>query len=793
MLNDLRFALRQLFRHRGSTAVAVLTLALGIGANTAIFSVVHSVLIAPMPYPDPERLVMVFETIQDGGLNSVSGGAFKDWAEHGAHFSELAVFEDVLLNLTGHGAPERVEGLRVSANFLTALGVAPQFGRDFLPGDDQPGAENDVVLLTHELWSVRFGGRKDILGQQVQLDQIPHTVVGVLPPAALFRDRARVVVPTVIDGNPDAWTRSGHWRNVLGRLQPHASCGQAEADLRAVKAELNTLYPPFKEDWSVAVVPLQEVFADNLRPTLGVLFGTVALVLLIACANVSNLLLVRGSARAREMAIRTSLGAHRGQLVRQLLTESLLLAMVGCGAGLLVAEWGIDLLANRVVGDLPEVLRPELSPGVLAFSIGLAGTCGLLFGILPALRSSRGSLNQELETSGRGMASRFQKRSQAALVVAEFALTVVLLVGAGLFLRSFVILLDVDPGFDPRQTLAMDLSFPDAKYPTPDARLAFIHELQGRLGALPGVESVGTTSSLPLSRTGRTEFASRADQPPRTDYVVGCNFISDGYFEAMGTALVAGRGVRGGQSHGAAPHEVVIDAHVARELYPDESPLGKSLRFLRHEWEIVGVVEPVRHFVLDRDAQPAVYLPQAHAPEATSVVLRTASTPSALVAAVRKTVQSLDPDQPIANIRTLEHSMHEALAGRRTPLILLGLFAAVALGLACLGVYGVMAFTVAQQSRELGIRTALGAQRFDIYGMILAEGMKPTALGLGAGLLGALALTRLVESQLYAVAPHDPLVLSGSMVLLTLLAVVSILVPARRAALAEPVEILREE
>lgn len=792
MLNDLRFALRHLLRHRGITAIAVLTLALGIGANTAIFSVIHAVLIDPLPYPRSERLVMVFETVPDGGRNSVSGGAFKDWAEYGNHFEHLAIFEDVVYNLTGRGTPERVAGLAVSVGFLPALGVEPILGRGFLAGEDRPGGDPRVVLLSHELWQSRFGGEEKILGQAIELDQLHHTVVGVLPPAALFRDEARYLVPEVIDHDPEEWTRSGHWRQVVGRLKAGSTPEQAETGLRAVKQRLTADYPSFKDEWSVAVVPLQEVFAGQVRPMLVILLSTVALVLLIACANVSNLLLAQGNARAREMAIRASLGAHRWQIARQVLVESLVLAVVGCGAGLLVAGWAIELLGTLVASEVPRVLRPELDWSVLGFSLVVAMVCGLLFGSLPALRASRHSPNHELKAAGRG-SSGPRQRSQGFLVAAEVAFTLVLLVGAGLFLRSFAILLDVDPGFDPRQTLAFDLSFPEAKYPTAEERFTFIRQLEGQLKALPGVESVGAASRLPLSRSGRTEWVSRADEPPRTDFVVGCHFVGDTYFDAMGITLLGGRGLRGGEQVEGAPMEAVIDRVVAERLFPDENPIGQRLRFIFGEWEVVGVVAPVRHFSLDAEHRPGIFLPQSHSPWFTSLVVRTAANPSTLAGQVRETVYSLDPQQPIANLRTLEQSFHDALSARRAPLVLLGLFAALAVGLSCVGIYGVISYAVGQRRRELGIRAALGARRRDLRRLVLAGGLKPALVGMVLGLAGALLLARLVASQLYAVAPHDPLVIVGAMALLALAALLSTDIPARRAARAEVVRALREE
>jgi predicted permease len=790
---DVRYAFRQLRKSPGFTAVAVLTLALGIGANTAIFSVVNSVLIKPLPYPDSQQLVQVFETLPGFDRNSVSGGAFKDWRGQSSQFAHLAVLEPTRLNLTGVGSPERVSGLMVSSEFLSTLGVTPALGRGFVAGEDHVGGNNHVVLLTYPLWESHFGGDARIVGKSVSFDQVPYTVIGVLPSNALLQDDALFLVPDVIDAPGVNWERAGHWRQVIGRLLPGVNATQAQTELRGIKQRLTAEYPSFKKDWSVAVVPLQEVYAGDTRPVLFVLLGTVALVLLIACANVSNLLLARGNARSREMAIRAALGAHAWRIVRQVLAESMLLAFLGSAAGLLFATFGIRLLSSLFANTLPHVLQPKLDTNVLLFSITAACGCGLLFGIFPAWRTTAPDLNHALKETERGSASRSKKTSQSFLVVSEFAFTLILLVGAGLFLRSFVLLLQTDPGFNPRQTLAFDLSFPDAKYPKLEDRMRFIRKMTAEVAVLPGVESVGATSALPLSEDGRTEFASRADKPPQTDYVVACTFVSDDYFSAMGMPLLRGRAITEADNGTKASRVLVVDETVARDLYPNEDPIGQHLDFLGESWEIVGLIAPVRQFVLDHDPRPSVYGPQSFAPGSTSIVIRTASAPSVLVETVRKTILNADPDQPIANIRTLEQAVEKSLATRRTTLILLGLFAVVAISLACIGVYGVMSYAIGQRARELCIRTALGAQRRDIVRLVLVGGMKPSIVGIVVGLGAAFGLARFVESQLFAVKAHDPLVFMASVCLLALVAALSVYIPARRAAKVDPMVALRYE
>ncbi|MEM1203935.1 MAG: ABC transporter permease [Acidobacteriota bacterium] len=793
MLSDFKFALRQLTKHRGLTVVAVLTLALGIGANTAIFSAVHSVLIDVLPYPEPERLMGVHETVPDGGINSVSGGAYKDWRAHSTSFEYLAIYEETLFNLTGEGTPERISALEVSADFLRALGVAPALGRGFLPGEDAAGGDPKIVVLTHELWQQRFGGDPEILGRGLTLDQARYEIVGVLPPGALFRDEAEILVPSVIDDDPDSWERSGHWRQVVGRLDPGVTAEGAQRELRAIKERLNSDYPAFKSDWSVAVLPLQETFVGDTGPTLAVLMGTVALVLLIACANVSNLLLARGQARSREMAIRSALGAHSWRIVRQLLIESLVLAALGCGAGLLVAAFGVDLLASGLSARVPGLLRPELDLEVFGFSILVAGGCGLLFGLLPALRAARRQVGEGLKDAARGSTSSGETRAQGFLVASEFALTTVLLVGAGLFLRSFVAVVDTDPGFNPRGTLAFDLSFPSLKYPEAGDRLRFIRQLTDRVAALPGVETVGSSSTLPLSNQGWTEFASRADREPRSDYTVKVSFVGGDYVPAMGLRLLSGRTLTAADAADENAHTLVVDATIARDLYPGEEPLGQRLRFMGHEWEIVGVVAPVRHFALDRDPLPGVYASQVHFPWATSVVVRSSLPPAALADAVRETVLAADPDQPIANIRTLEQAVSLSLAPRRTTLRLLGFFAGVAILLAAIGIYGVMSYSIGRRSRELSIRRVLGARREDVVRLVLSGGLRTSLAGIGVGLAAAWMLAGLVESLLFGIDARDPWVFVGAIALLLLASVAAIGRPALVAARANPAAALRAD
>jgi predicted permease len=793
LLTDIKYGIRQFGKNPGFTVVAVLTLALGIGANTAIFSVINSVLLESLPYPDPEQLVRVFETFPNYDRNTVSGGAFKDWYEHNTKFSRLAVYEGTEQNLTGDGPPQRVSGLMASSEFLPVLGIEPMIGRGFAPGEDAVGGNNHVMVLTHRFWQSRYASNSDVVGRNVLLDQVPYTIVGVLGPGALLEDDVQYLIPDVIDGPGTFWGRAGHWRHVIGRMTPGVTVSEAEVELCGIKQRLNAEYPEFKRECAVNVVSLKEVYSGDARPTLVVLLGTVALVLLIACANVSNLLLARGNARTKEMAIRAAIGARSWRIIRQVFVESLLLAFAGCAVGLLLAIYGIKVITGMITGMVPRMLYPELNVNVLLFSILAACGCGLLFGILPALRASKPDLNNDLKDTERGATSGSRRRSQSLMVVSELAFTLVLLIGAGLFLRSFVRLIETDPGFNPEHTLAFDLSFPDAKYPEGEDRLRFIKDLNERIAGLPGVESVASTSSLPFSLRGRSEQVSRMDKPPRTDYVAACDWVSGDYFAAAGIKLLRGRALTEADNQAGAPRVMVIDETIVRDLYPDDDPIGKRARFLGESYEIVGIAAPVRQYFMEYAPRAQVYIPQVYNPGATSIVIRTAVPPLTLAEVVRKAILEVDPDQPMANVRTLEQDVHKSLAVKRTTLLLSGLFAVIAICLACIGIYGVISYSIGQRARELCIRFALGAQRRDIIRLILKGGMKLSVIGIAVGLAIALPLSRLVANLLYEVKTYDPLVFLGSVLLLTIVAVLSAYVPARRAARSDPMKALRNE
>lgn len=796
LLQDLRIGARMLWKRPGFSLIAVLTLALGIGANTAIFSLVNSALIKSLPYPNVERVMNIWEAPARGGRGSVSAGIYKDWRTQSRQFSHIALVKELRLNLTGGGEPEHLSGLQVTTDFLSVLGVTPQLGRGFTPGEDMIGGNNRVVIFTNQYWNQRFGGDRGILGRTVSFNQQPYTVIGVLPPGALLQDDASFLIPIVVDVNTDTvnWVRGYNCCSAIGRLAPGVSPSQAQAELLSIKEQFLAEYPDYKKDMRFAVIPMQQDLTGDLRPTLLILLGTVGMVLLIACANVSNLLLARGAARAREMAIRAALGASRGRIIRQLLIESLLLAFVGCGLGLAVAFAGVRLLTSMSTGMLPSLMRPELDLSVLGFSLLLSIGCAFLFGLLPAFRASRPDLNEVLKETERGSMSVSRRRSQSILVVVEFALTLVLLVGAGLFMRSMIRLIHTDPGFNPKNTLAFDLTFSKSKYPKGEDQERLLSELNRRIAALPGVDSVGAATILPLSNRDRGGTVTRPDRPTQGAVGVRDDFVSGDYFTTMGVKLLRGRLFTEADNLKTSPRVMIIDAAVARDLYPGEDPIGKPIQYMSNTWEVVGVVSQVRHMVLNETPGSRIYGPRTHFSYPTSsIVIRASLPPAALTESVRKTIFDVDPEQPIANVRTLEQAVYKSLSTQRSTLTLIGVFASIALLLACIGVYGVMSYMVGQRTREISVRSALGAQRRDIIWLVLRGGLGLSLLGVGIGLIASFGLSRLIEKLLFEVNTHDPLVFAGSAAVLILVAIFSIYLPARKASRLDPIVALRSE
>jgi predicted permease len=792
MLSDLKLAFRQLAKSPGFAAIAILTLGLAIGANTAIFSALNAALLRPLPYPHAGRLVEIHERTEAGGRNSVAGGAFLDWRENSTRLDSITLVHGVTFNLRADGPPERLDGLEVSPEFLRVFGVAPLFGRGFTGEDGTPGGDNAVVILTEELWRSRFGADEKLVGSRIVLDDVPRTIIGIAPAGTwIYRD-VQFFVPVVLPPNTDRTRRDGHWASVYGRLQPGASVTEAETELNGIKLRLQSLYPAWKNKWGVSVASLSENLAREARPALLVLLGAVAFVLLIACANVANLLLARSRDRRTEIAVRAALGASGAQLMRQVLVESLLLSTLGGILGILLASWGIDFLRHLTADFLPRAMAPSLDLRVLGFSLAVSTATGLLFGLLPAWHARRPDLNAALKSGGRGATSGGRTRTQAVLVITEVALTVILLTGAGLLFRSLVKTTRVDVGFDPAHVLAFDLALPDASYASNEQRLAFTRAALDRIRALPGVEAAGTGLAVPFAGGGYGEYFSTAK--PDNNFRLGrVDFISGGYLEGLGVRLLSGRTLADADNYIGAPPVAVINDAAARAVFPDEDPIGQTITFRGRAWTIIGVITDIPDRKLDRAPRPFAYAPQAFIRDNYSMVVRTKFDPRTLVTAVRAEIQRLDPGLPLANVRTLDEAMSGSMTERRLILGLIGAFTAVALLLACLGLYGVMAYSVVIRRRELSIRLALGAAPAAVRDLVLRDGLRLTLIGLVVGIAGALASARLITAFLFGTSPHDPVVIAVTTALLLVMAVVSCWLPARRATRVDPMVALRAE
>jgi predicted permease len=790
---DASLGLRLLIRSPGFAAVAILTLALGIGANTAIYSVLDAALLRPLPYPEPDRLVMVSETIESGNRNSVSGGAFLDWRTHQTQFDALALTGKVSYNLRGSGAPERLRGMEVSYEFLKVLGIPPLLGRGFLPEDDRPGGFNDVVMLTEELWRSRFGADRAIVGRSIVLDEVPRTVIGVLPRGAWMMKEDSFFVPAVLVPGSDRSQRQGHWAGVFGRLRSNTTVAQADAELKAIKRQLNTEYPASKQKWGVAVQAVTDVIGGMTRAPLMILLGAVSLVLLIACANVANLLLARGCHRQQELAVRSALGASGGRLLRQVLTENLTLATVGGVAGVVVAYVGVEVLRRFTSDAIPIAFTPRLDMQVLSFSLAVTVATGPLVGLLPALRARRSDLSAMMNSGSKGVTGGGRPRAQSMLVAAEVALTVVLLASAGLLLRSLSNAASADPGFEPARVLAFDVSLPDVSYTSRERRLAFASDLVNRIRALPGVEAAGTGQAIPFSGGGYGEFFRRSDAAESAPVIGRMNFVSPGYLEALGTRLLAGRQLTEADNRAGGPRVAVISEATMRIFFQNGDAVTRSLSIRGDTWQVVGVIADVVDRRLDVPRGAFAYVPSAFNMNSISVVVRTPLDPMSLVPSVRAEVARLDPGVAVASPRALDRARADSMIQRKVVLSLVGTFAATALLLAAIGLYGVMAYAVATRRREFGIRMAFGAVRRDLVTDVVRDGLQLTATGLLIGLAGAVSAARLLASELYQVRGGDPGVIAVTA--LTAIAVTTLAcgIPAWRASRFDPMAALRTE
>ena len=813
---DLRYALRSLLRSPGFALVAALTLALGIGANTAIFSVVYSVLLRPLAYAEPERLVSIRSALAGAGLRDIpaSQPEYQDYLREVSALEGLAAVYPININLTGLGEPQRIQAAVVSDNYFRLLGVAPALGRDFTPEDDG-GRIGYVVIISHDLWRRRFGGDPGVIGKTVRLDDDPMTIVGIMPSG--FRhvlesgaSPMEVWAPIAMD-NPDTNffnVRNQRVYDLIGRLEPGRTVEEARAEFELLTARLRQQYPqhyPVGQGWHPVVEPLAEQVVGDVRPALLILLGAVGFVLLIGCANVANLLLARATARGREIAVRTALGGSQLRLVRQLLTESLVLSVVGGLLGLVLAAWGATALGRIAALYLPRAREIELSLPVLGFSAFLILLTGIGFGLMPALQASRPNLQGVLKDSGRGgTAGATRTRTRAALVVAEVAVALMLLAGAGLLLRSFQRLMAVEHGFDPERLLALQVWLPvpndnaNGRFFTHQQRLGFYERALEAVRQVPGVRNAALTSRLPLRGRGGTGFAIEGrptppDQPtPRAEF----RMVSPNYFSAMGIPVLAGDGLPE-LADSLAGGKVVINRTLAEKYWPGEDPIGRRIRIFGPDgpWLTVsGVVGDVRQIGLTEPPMEELYVSfRALSGQEMSMVVRTAEDPERLGAAVTAAIRGVDPEQPVFGVMSMERLIDQASAERRVSMLLLLLFAAIALLLSALGIYGVMAYTTSQRRHEIGIRMALGAQGADVLRMVVGQGMRLVGLGLALGLAGAWVLSRALTSQLYGVTAQDPLTYVTVAALLGAVAFTASWLPARRATRVDPMLSLRSE
>ena len=805
--HDLRYGVRMLWKNPGFTAVAVVALALGIGANSAIFSVVNTVLLRPLPYKEPERLVLVWEDdTKHGYPNDTPAAAnYVDWREQNKVFEGMAALADQSFNLTGSGEPERIDGKRVNASLFELLGVAPLHGRAFAAEEDSPGA-NKVVILSHALWQRRFGLDAGIVGRTLTLNGEGHTVVGVMPSDFQFPDRETELWVPIAFTQQEAANRGRHYLKVIARLKRDVSLEQARAEMSTIAARLQQQYPEQNTDLGASVEPLHEHLVGDIRLPLLLLLGAVGFVLLVACANVANLLLARAAVRQKEIALRTALGASRLRLVRQFLTESILLAVLGGAVGLLLSVWGVSLLKSFIPENISQVKAISVDGRVLGFTILVTLVTGIVFGLAPAAQASRFNLNETLKEGGRDAASaRGGNRVRGLLVIAEVAVSLVLLVGAGLLINSFLRLRNVDPGFRTDNLLTLSVVLPQQKYPDHARRSAFYADMIRRVESLPGVRTAAVTNWIPLVYQGDSMGVTIEGQPVPVPGqgklpVIVTRVVSPHYFGTMGIQLLEGRGFEDGRDREDSPCVVVVGESVARKYWPGESPLGKRLTPGRPEspddWcQIVGMVKDVRQRELASEPNALMYFTYAQAGffAPRYLVVKTEGDPLALAGSVRKTVWEVDRDQPVSNVSTMEGVLSESIARQRFSTLLFAIFAGVALVLAAVGIYGVMSYSMAQRTREIGIRMALGAQRRDVLKLAIGQGLKLVAIGVVVGLAFALALSRVMTSLLYGVSATDPATLVTISVILVAVALLASYIPARRATKVDPLVALRYE
>jgi putative ABC transport system permease protein len=802
---DLLFGLRLLWKNPGFTSVAVLALALGIGANTAIFSVVYATLLAPLPYNQPDRIVMVWSKV-NGNRNGVSAGDFLDWQRQNTVFESMASWTGRQMSLSTAAQPEQVQAEPCTPGFLHVLGQPILLGRDFLPEEGQVGKDLEVIL-TYRLWQNRFGGDRNIVGQQVRMDGQQYTVVGILAPGATDRVQSQLYVPLAF--KPEQLNHEFHWILVMARLKPGVTIAQANADMDSVTKHIAVVYPKSNQGWGATVEPLQNDFLQrDVRRALWMLLGAVGFVLLIACANVANLLLARGTARQKEIAVRASLGATRAQLFSQFLTESLALAAIGGALGVGLA-WALLQIIMTLIPQfaLPSEADVRLNIPVLLFTVGATMLAGVLFGCAPALQATRLNLNETLKEGGRGSSSAGKHRVRHGLVLAEFALALTLLAAAGLAIHSFWNLTHVDMGFQTDHILTFGLPMPSDRLKAPEQITAFYRQLIERVQALPGITAAsvstgfpvqGTSFGMPFDIVGKP-VADRSQRPG-----AGFNMVSPGFFPAFGIRISRGRVFTEADAAGGLPVAIVNSAFV-KKYFPNIDPLTQRVTVEQLipgvtnlgppiDWQIVGVYENVRNAGARGDGFPELDVPFAQSPwPNVSMAVRTAGDPESMNKSLAAVIHSLDPDLPMADVKTMDHLLEESLGGERFGAALFGGFAFIALCLAAFGIYGVMSFAVAQRTHEIGLRMALGAGESQVLGLILKEGMTLGLIGLLIGLAGSYGIGRLMRGMWYGIGSMDPVAFSVVATVLLLAALLACYIPARRATQVDPMAALRQD
>lgn len=815
---DIRYGLRTLAKNPGFTAIAVVTLALGIGANTAIFSVVNTVLLRPLPFQQPDRLVDIWHTPPQASFPgiptfTVSPANFLDWRSQSQSFEGMSAYGFGQYTLTGTGRPEAFRMVAATNGFFAILRAEPLLGRTFFPDEDSPGREHEVIL-SYKLWRSRFGGDRDIVGKNISLNEQPFTVVGVMRPDFEF--------PISVDPafspqmwKPMGWTdqeravRDNHNWGVIARLKSGVTLQQARAELDSISNQLAQQHPGDNKGWGATAIPLREDLVADVRPACLILLGAVALVLLIACANVANLLLAKALSRRKEIAIRAALGASRYRLLQQSISETLLMSLAGGALGLIFAHYGVQLIVRFLAQQLPRSTEIGLDGWVLGFTLGISLLTGIAVGLLSALRLAKNEVSESLKQGlGRSSSDSGGARTRSILVVSEVALSLMLLIGAGLLIRSLSVLRHVNPGFDPSQLLTLDVSIPSSKFSTPAQQATFFDRVLRQVRALPGVQSAGLVDSLPLSGGGSHQpisvegrpVVAMADQPE-----VDVRLISPGYLSAMHIALLSGRDLNDSDVEGR-PAAVLISQSMAKLFWPNESPIGKHLTqyFFRDVPRVVvGVVGDVKLDALNETRPvPTLYTSLAQVTPSTgetwrsfgmSLTVRTSGDPLNVVPMITNSVREVDTEVPLLNIRTMDESVSASLSPQRFTMLLLAAFAGTALLLAAAGIYGVMAYVVTRRTREIGVRMALGAAAGDVFRLVIGQGMWTTVIGLAIGIAGSIALARTMQSLLFGVRPTDPMTLVGVVLLLGAVSFLACWIPARRAMRVDPLVALRDE